>query len=241
MVVWLQLCICVAFAAAANLLAFPFLSQSGPADFASFILMIVAFAVLAARGHAIKALAMATLGLLLSCVGSDMETAELRLTGGFRQFVDGINVDIFFLGLFIVSVLIRSMDMKLVPDRLLPLVTRIPENLRRLSIPLLIILSNIYVYCFNYEVFDVILLAVVGLLGYLAMKQGFDIIPLFFAFALGKLMEEKLRQAMLISRGSLWVFVERPLSAGFLIIAVLLLVFALLPSIRSKRDEVFTE
>jgi putative tricarboxylic transport membrane protein len=46
---------------------------------------------------------------------------------------------------------------------------------------------------------------------------------------------------MLISRGSLWVFVERPLSAGFLIVAVLLLVFALLPSIRSKRDEVFTE
>jgi putative tricarboxylic transport membrane protein len=54
-------------------------------------------------------------------------------------------------------------------------------------------------------------------------------------------MEEKLRQAMLISRGSLSVFVERPLSLTFLVIAVVLLVFALLPSIRSKRDEVFTE
>jgi putative tricarboxylic transport membrane protein len=54
-------------------------------------------------------------------------------------------------------------------------------------------------------------------------------------------MEEKLRQAMLISRGSLWVFVERPLSLTFLVIAVALLAFALLPAMRKKRDEVFTE
>jgi putative tricarboxylic transport membrane protein len=64
---------------------------------------------------------------------------------------------------------------------------------------------------------------------------------MLIAFVLGRLMEEKLRQAMLISRGSMWVFVERPLSLGFMIVAVILLVFALLPSIRSKRDEVFTE
>jgi putative tricarboxylic transport membrane protein len=58
---------------------------------------------------------------------------------------------------------------------------------------------------------------------------------------LGRLMEEKLRQAMLISRGSMWVFVERPLSAAFLVMAVLLLAFALLPAMRKKRDEVFVE
>jgi putative tricarboxylic transport membrane protein len=58
---------------------------------------------------------------------------------------------------------------------------------------------------------------------------------------LGRLMEEKLRQAMLISRGSLWVFVERPLSLTFMVVAVVLLIFALLPAMRKKRDEVFTE
>jgi putative tricarboxylic transport membrane protein len=79
------------------------------------------------------------------------------------------------------------------------------------------------------------------LLGYFLLKNGFEPAPMLIAFVLGRLMEEKLRQAMLISRGSLGVFVERPLSLGFLVVAVILLVFALLPSIRSKRDQVFTE
>ena len=54
-------------------------------------------------------------------------------------------------------------------------------------------------------------------------------------------MEEKLRQALIISRGSFWTFVERPISAGLLAVAVLVLVIALLPSISKKREEVFTE
>ncbi len=80
-----------------------------------------------------------------------------------------------------------------------------------------------------------------GLLGYFLLKVGFEPAPMLIAFVLGKLMEEKLRQAMLISRGSLQVFIERPLSASFLVIAVLLLIFALLPAMRKKRDEVFVE
>jgi putative tricarboxylic transport membrane protein len=80
-----------------------------------------------------------------------------------------------------------------------------------------------------------------GLFGYFLVKNGFEAAPLLIAFVLGKLMEEKLRQAVLISRGSMSVFIERPLSATFLVVAVVMLVFALLPSIRKKRDEVFTE
>ena len=58
---------------------------------------------------------------------------------------------------------------------------------------------------------------------------------------LGRLMEENLRRALVISRGDLWVFLERPISAALLALAVVLLVLALLPSIRRGRDEVFTE
>jgi putative tricarboxylic transport membrane protein len=73
------------------------------------------------------------------------------------------------------------------------------------------------------------------------MKQGLELVPLLVAFSTGKLLEEKLRQTALITRGSFWTFVERPWSLAFLLISMMLLVFALLPSIRSKRDEVFTE
>ena len=57
-------------------------------------------------------------------------------------------------------------------------------------------------------------------------------------------MEEKLRQALIISRGSFYTFVDyqnRPISLALLVIAVLVLAIALLPSIAKKRDEVFTE
>jgi putative tricarboxylic transport membrane protein len=54
-------------------------------------------------------------------------------------------------------------------------------------------------------------------------------------------MEENLRRALLISRGDWSVFVSRPLSAVLLAIAAGLLVLAVLPALRAKRDEVFTE
>jgi putative tricarboxylic transport membrane protein len=64
---------------------------------------------------------------------------------------------------------------------------------------------------------------------------------MLLGFVLGKLMEEKLRQALIISRGSFMTFIERPISAGLLLVAVAILVIALLPSMSKKRDEVFTE
>ena len=54
-------------------------------------------------------------------------------------------------------------------------------------------------------------------------------------------MEENLRRALLISRGDWTVFLTRPLSAVLMATAAFLLVLALLPSLRKKRDEVFVE
>jgi putative tricarboxylic transport membrane protein len=54
-------------------------------------------------------------------------------------------------------------------------------------------------------------------------------------------MEENLRRALIISRGEMTTFIERPISAGLLAVAVILLAIALLPSIRKSRDEVFVE
>jgi len=54
-------------------------------------------------------------------------------------------------------------------------------------------------------------------------------------------MEENLRRALLISRGDWTVFLTRPLSAVLMAIAAALLVLAVLPALRKKRDEVFVE
>jgi putative tricarboxylic transport membrane protein len=111
----------------------------------------------------------------------------------------------------------------------------------RMLFPAILLFCCIGIYSVNNQPFDVLITGVFGLFGYFLLKHGFEPAPMLIAFVLGRLMEEKLRQAMLISRGSLWVFVERPLSLGFLIVAIVLLVFALLPAMQKKRDEVFTE
>jgi putative tricarboxylic transport membrane protein len=84
-------------------------------------------------------------------------------------------------------------------------------------------------------------IAVFGVIGYALIRFGFEPAPLLLGFVLGRLMEENLRRALIISRGSLETFIERPVSAGLLAVAAFLLVIALLPSIRKGRDEVFTE
>ena len=64
---------------------------------------------------------------------------------------------------------------------------------------------------------------------------------MLLAFILGPLMEEYLRRAMLLSRGSPWVFVQRPISATLLVIAVLALCSVLIPSFKKTREEAFVE
>jgi TctA family transporter len=55
------------------------------------------------------------------------------------------------------------------------------------------------------------------------------------------MMEEYLRRALLLCRGDWSVFLTRPLSAGLLAAAALLLVIVLMPSVKSKREEAFVE
>ena len=79
-----------------------------------------------------------------------------------------------------------------------------------------------------------------GLLGYFLIRWGCEAAPLLLGFVLGPLLEENLRRAMIISRGDPTVFVTRPISASLLALALIIVVAALLPSVRQKREVVFS-
>jgi putative tricarboxylic transport membrane protein len=111
----------------------------------------------------------------------------------------------------------------------------------RLLFPSIIVFCCIGVYSINNSPTDVIIAGTFGLIGYWMSKHDFEPAPLVLAFVLGPLIEENLRRAMLIARGDASVFVERPISAGLLLVAAALLVLAVLPMIRKRRDEVFVE
>jgi putative tricarboxylic transport membrane protein len=111
----------------------------------------------------------------------------------------------------------------------------------RLMFPAILLFCCIGIYSINNSPVDVAMTAFFGLFGYALIKFGFEPAPLLLGYVLGRLLEEKMRQALIISRGSFMTFVERPISAGLLAVAVVVLVVALLPSISKKRNVVFTE
>jgi putative tricarboxylic transport membrane protein len=357
----------------------------GPAEYFSLMVMGLVFAVVLARGSILKAGAMIFLGILLSTVGTDLETGQERMTFGAQFLSDGIDFAVLAMGLFGVAEILRNLDHTEVRDvvrqtigRLLPnlqdfkdsalpilrgtfiggilgilpgngavlgpfasytiekklakdprrfgqgaiegvagpesannagaqtsfiplLTLGIPPNAvmalmvgamtihgivpgpqvmtknanlfwgmiasmwvgnlmllvinlplvgmwvkllkvpYRLMFPAILMFCCIGIYSINSLPTDVFFIAAFGLVGYALIKFGFEPAPLLLGFVLGKLMEENLRRALIISRGSMTTFIERPVSAGLLLVAVVLLAIALLPSIRKGRDEVFVE
>ena len=84
-------------------------------------------------------------------------------------------------------------------------------------------------------------IGVFGILGYVCAKLDCEPAPMILGFILGPLMEENLRRAMLLSRGDPTVFFTKPISAAFMIAAIVLLVAVALPAIRKKREQAFAE
>ena len=357
----------------------------GPAEYFSLMVMGLVFAVVLARGSLPKAIAMIVVGLLLSTVGTDLETGQERLTFGIAELSDGVDFAVLAMGIFGFAEIIRNLENPETRDvvrgkigRLLPskddfkqalapilrgtglgailgilpgngavlgpfasytlekkiakdpsrfgrgaiegvagpeaannagaqtafiplltlgippnavmalmvgamtihviipgpqVVTKKPQRfwgmiasmcvgnlmllvinlplvglwVRLLKVPYSLLYPAILLFCcigiysINNSTSDVIFTAFFGLVGYALLKFGYEPAPLLLGFVLGKLMEEKLRQALILSRGSFATFVERPVSGGLLLVAAIMLAIALLPSIRKGRDEVFTE
>lgn len=92
-------------------------------------------------------------------------------------------------------------------------ILRIPY---RVLFPAIIVFISLGVYSVNNNAFDIYMVAIIGALGYLLSVLRFEAAPLLLGFVLGPLMEENLRRALLLSRGDMMTFVERPISAGFL-------------------------
>ncbi len=358
----------------------------GPAEYFALMVLGLIFAVVLARGSVLKSIAMVLTGLLLSMVGSDLETGAGRMTFDFPELSDGIGFANVAMGLFGFAEIIRNLEMSaesrdivntkisgLMPTRqdlidssgaivrgtilgsilgilpgggavvssfaaytfekriskhperfgrgaiqgvaapeaannaaaqtsFIPLLTLgIPPNavmalmvgamtihgivpgpqvmvkqpdlfwgmiasmwlgnlmlviinlplvgvwvalLRvpyRLLFPSIIVFCCIGIYSINNAPTDVVIAAIFGLFGYWLVKHDFEPAPLVLAFVLGPLMEENLRRAMLIARGDATVFVTRPISAGLMAVAAFLLVLAMMPKIRKRREEVFVE
>ncbi|MEJ6005540.1 tripartite tricarboxylate transporter permease [Paucibacter sp. AS339] len=111
----------------------------------------------------------------------------------------------------------------------------------RFLFPAIVTFCCIGTYTLSNNNFDVFMTAAFALIGYVFYKLSCEPAPLLLGFILGPMMEENLRRALLLSRGDWGTFMSRPLSAGLLIAAFLMVVVVMLPSIKSKREEAFQE
>jgi putative tricarboxylic transport membrane protein len=77
-----------------------------------------------------------------------------------------------------------------------------------------------------------------GIIGYFLRKFDYPAAPAILALVLGPMLEKALRQSLLISVGSGWIFVTRPISLITLLICFLLLVSTILPWMKKKRQDI---
>jgi putative tricarboxylic transport membrane protein len=357
----------------------------GPTEYFSLMIMGLVFAVVLAHGSILKAVAMILVGILLSTVGTDLETGEERMTFGLPFLADGIDFAVLAMGIFGIAEILRNLDHtetrdvvrqaigRLLPNKddfkqsykpvlrgtligailgilpgngavlgpfaaytvekklakdpsrfgrgaiegvagpesannagaqtsFIPLLTLgIPPNavmalmvgamtihgiipgpqvmtknptlfwgmiasmwvgnlmlliinlpmvglwVRLLKVPYRLLFPAILMFCcigiysINSLPTDVMFIAFFGLVGYGLIKLGFEPAPLLLGFVLGKLMEENFRRALIIARGEITTFIDHPVSAGLLIVAAIVFLLAMLPTIRKGRDEVFVE
>lgn len=109
--------------------------------------------------------------------------------------------------------------------------------------PVIIVICAIGAYTVNNAMFDVYVMLVFGVLGYLFKKLKYPLAPLVLALVLGDMAESSFRQAMLLSQGSLAIFWSNPLVASIAGLAVLMLVWPLFGAARSalRRRETLAD
>ena len=107
----------------------------------------------------------------------------------------------------------------------------------RILFPLILLFCLIGAYSVNNLTFDLLVMIIFGGVGYLMRKFGYEGAPLVLAFILGPMLEQSLRQSLLISKGNFTIFVTRPISAIALGFALLLLLSNILPHVKKHREE----
>jgi putative tricarboxylic transport membrane protein len=119
---------------------------------------------------------------------------------------------------------------------LIPLWVQVLKVPYRILFPLILLFCIVGSYSLNNSTFDVMVMMLFGLLGYLFKKFEFEAAPLILAFVLGPMFETNLRQSLLLSKGSFMIFVNRPISAVFVGVSLVLLITALMPNFKKAKE-----
>lgn len=111
-------------------------------------------------------------------------------------------------------------------------VTKIPSEI---LIPIIVVFCFAGSYSIKSSMFDLYISIAFGIIAYILVKLKFSTIPVLLGLVLGALTESNLRRTLIISQGSLSIFVKRPISLAFLIILVVTIGFIVKENIARSR------
>jgi len=108
----------------------------------------------------------------------------------------------------------------------------------RVLFPLILLFCIIGVYSLNYNIWEVVIMVIFGFFGYLMRKFEYEPAPFVFALLLGPMIENALRQSLIISEGSFGIFFTRPISCVLMIVGIILFIIPALPGFKRKTFDV---
>ena len=89
----------------------------------------------------------------------------------------------------------------------------------------------------NNRVYDVMIILVFGILAYFLRRMDFQLVPILLGIVLGPLAEVNFRRALVLSDGSMDIFIKRPISLTFILIAVISISVFMFKELRSAKTE----
>jgi len=106
--------------------------------------------------------------------------------------------------------------------------------------PMILLFCLIGSYTLNNNLSDVIIMILFGGVGFLLKRFNYEAVPLILAMVLGPMIEDRLRQSLIISKGSFSIFISRPICAVFLVVTLSIVaaaLFRLRPSRKLREEE----
>lgn len=141
----------------------------------------------------------------------------------------------------IVSMYIGNMMLLILNLPLIGLWVRVLRVPYPILFPLILLFCLIGSYSINNNKFDVLIMAIFGVIGYLMKKGRFEGAPLLLGMILGLMMEDALRQSLIMSGGSFAIFLNRPISAGFIVAAIILLALPAIQWVAGRKTRLAAE
>ncbi|MCB1778295.1 MAG: tripartite tricarboxylate transporter permease, partial [Candidatus Competibacteraceae bacterium] len=106
-----------------------------------------------------------------------------------------------------------------------------------IMVPIIAAVSFVGVYGIHSGTFDLILMVVLGVIGYILRKMDFPTAPIILGFVLAELMEQNLRRALAITNGDVGILFESPISITLWILSALVLILPIVLRFRARRRQ----